>query len=54
MAARIKFLFYFASKHSERVKYFFQHEKGNFVSPSDHVMLFYYILLYKHQKKGAI
>ena len=28
------------------VKYFFQHEKKNFVSPSDHVMFY---LLYKHQ-----
>ena len=30
----------------ERVKYFFQHEKRNFISPSDHVMFY---LLYKHQ-----
>ena len=29
---------YFTSERSERVKYFFQHEKRNFVSPSDHVM----------------
>ena len=29
-----------------RVKYFFQHEKRNFVSPSDHVMFYF---LYKHQ-----
>ena len=36
---------YFMSERSERVKYFFQHEKRNFVSPSDHVM---FCLLYKH------
>ena len=36
---------YFTSERSKRVKYF-QHEKRNFVSPSDHVMLY---LLYKHQ-----
>ena len=30
----------------ERVKYFFQHEKRNFVSPNDHVIFY---LLYKHQ-----
>ena len=35
-----KFLF----KHCVE-KYFFQHEKRNFVSPSDHVMFY----LYKHQ-----
>ena len=37
---------YFTSERSERVKYFFQHEKRNFVSPSDHVIFY---LLYKHQ-----
>ena len=37
---------YFTSERSERVKYFFQREKRNFVSPSDHVMFY---LLYKHQ-----
>ena len=29
----------FMSERSERVQYFFQHEKKNFVSPSDHVIL---------------
>ena len=29
---------YFMSERSERVKYFFQHEKRNFLSPSDHVL----------------
>ena len=33
----------FMSERSERVKYFFHHEKRNFVSPSDHVM--FYLLL---------
>ena len=37
---------YFTSERSEWVKYFFQREKTNFVSPSDHVMFY---LLYKHQ-----
>ena len=37
---------YFTSERSERVKYFFQREKRNFVSPSDRVMFY---LLYKHQ-----
>ena len=36
---------YFKSEYSERVN-FFQHEKRNLVSPSDHVMFY---LLYKHQ-----
>ena len=31
---------YFTSERSERVKYFFQHEKRNFVSPSDHVIFY--------------
>ena len=31
---------YFTSDRSEQVKYFFQHEKRNFVSPSDHVMFY--------------
>ena len=29
---------YFTSERSERVKYFFQHEKRNFVSPRGHVI----------------
>ena len=29
----------FMSERSERVQYFFQHEKKNFVSSSDHVIL---------------
>ena len=33
-------------KNISLVKYFFQHEKRNFVSPSNHVMFY---LLYKHQ-----
>ena len=33
-------------ERSEWVKYFFQHAKRNFVSPSDHVMFY---SLYKHQ-----
>ena len=37
---------FFTSGCSERVIYFFQHEKRNFVSPSDHVTFY---LLYKHQ-----
>ena len=37
---------YFTSERSERVKYFFQLEKRNFVSSSDHVIFY---LLYKHQ-----
>ena len=31
---------YFTSECSERVKYFFQHEKRNFVSPSSRVMFY--------------
>ena len=34
------------SERSERVKYFSQHEKRNFISPSNHVISY---LLYKHQ-----
>ena len=37
---------YFTSEGSQQVKYFFQQEKRNVVSPSDHVMFY---LLYKHQ-----
>ena len=29
----------FTGERTERVKYFFQHKKRNFVSPSDHVIL---------------
>ena len=29
---------YFRSERSERVKYFFQHEKRNFISPCGHVI----------------
>ena len=29
---------YFPSERSERVKYFFQHEKRNFVSPRGHII----------------
>ena len=36
----------FPSERSEWVRYFFQHDKRNFVSPSEHVMFY---LLYKHQ-----
>ena len=41
-----KFLFalsvekHFTSEHNKRVKYFFQHEKRNFISPSNHVMFY--------------
>ena len=35
------------SERNERVKYFFQHEKRNFVSPSGYVMFY---LLYKRQR----
>ena len=37
---------YFTHSLCSVMKYFFQHEKRNFVSPSDHVMFY---LLYKHQ-----
>ena len=37
---------YFTRSLRSLVKYFFQHEKRNFVSPSDHVIFY---LLYKHQ-----
>jgi len=40
---------YFTSERSERVKYFFKHERRNFISPSDHVMFY---LLYKHQRNA--
>ena len=36
---------YFTSERSEQVKYFFQHERRNYLSPSDHVIFY---LLYKH------
>ena len=36
----------FMSERSKQVKYFFQHEKRNFISPSNHAMFY---LLYKHQ-----
>ena len=38
---------YFTHSLRSLMKYFFQHEKRNFVSPSDHVM---FCLLYKHQR----
>ena len=47
MATRRYKISLLVSECSEQVKYFFQHKKRNFVSPSDHVMFYY--LLYKHQ-----
>ena len=47
---RYKFLFECCKRFHEwvqqTIEIFFQHEKRNFVSPSDHVMFY---LLYKHQ-----
>ena len=37
---------YLASERSERVRYRIEHEKGNSISPSNHVLL---CLLYKHK-----
>ena len=37
------------SQCSEQVKYVFQHEKRNFVSPSDHVMLYYFYYINKSE-----
>ena len=48
----LRVLNYFASEHSEQVKYF-QHEKRNFVSPSGHKHPTFFTLLV-FAVKGAI